>query len=376
VFVSTKSCVNGLLRPRSKGQKALFTQFSIQTPSAVIGAELQHKIDNKTKPLGALGELENIAFQLGTIQQTLTPDVSKPKMIVFAADHGVVAQGVSLFPQEVTPQMVMNFLMGGAAVSVFCAQYNVPLRVVDVGVNAELAAHPLLGARKVAFSTKDFSQQAAMSAKQLEQAVQAGVDEANLAIDDGANVLMFGEMGIGNTCVSSCMMTALIGVSASDSAGRGTGLDQAGVSHKAQVIEQSLKRAEQETGQMMSEWSAQTLAEQVGGFEIVAMAGAMLQSAQRQTAFVVDGFICSVALLFAQKVAPNVRDYAIFAHQSNEKAHKMLLDYLQAEPILSLDLRLGEGSGAILAYPLINSACVFLNKMASFESAGVSGSES
>jgi nicotinate-nucleotide--dimethylbenzimidazole phosphoribosyltransferase len=171
------------------------------------------------------------------------------------------------------------------------------------------------------------------------------------------------------------MMTALIGVSATDSTGRGTGLDSAGVSHKAQIIEQSLRRAELATGQVMSEWSAQTLAEQVGGFEILAMAGAMLQSAQRQTAFVVDGFICSVALLFAQKVVPNVREYAIFAHQSNEKAHKMLLSHLSAEPILSLDLRLGEGSGAILAYPLIKSACIFLKNMASFESAGVSDSK-
>ncbi|WP_137170184.1 nicotinate-nucleotide--dimethylbenzimidazole phosphoribosyltransferase [Marinomonas sp. FW-1] len=353
----------------------MFKQFNIVSPSADISAELQQKIDTKTKPLGALGELENIAFQLGKIQQSLTPDVSKPKMIIFAADHGVVAQGISLFPQEVTPQMVMNFLMGGAAVSVFCEQHNVPLRIVDVGVNAELEAHPLLGDRKVAFASKDFSQQAAMTAEQLEQAILAGVDEANMAIDDGVNLLMFGEMGIGNTCVSSCMMTALVGVSAADSAGRGTGLDMAGVSHKAQIIELSLKRAERETGQIISEWSAQTLAQQVGGFEILAMAGAMLQSAQRQTAFVVDGFICSVALLFAQKVAPAVREYAIFAHQSNEKAHKTLLEHLHAEPILSLDLRLGEGSGAILAYPLIQSACVFLKKMASFESAGVSDSK-
>ncbi len=353
----------------------LHKQFAISALPSVIEADLHHKIDTKTKPLGSLGELERIAFKLGKIQQTLTPDVSKPKMIVFAADHGVVAQGISLFPQEVTPQMVMNFLMGGAAVSVFCEQHNVPLRVVDVGVNAELAPHPLLGARKVAFASQDFSQQAAMTSQQVELAIQAGVDEANMAIDAGTNLLMFGEMGIGNTCVSSCMMAALIAVSATDSTGRGTGLDQAGVSHKAQVIEQSLVRAEQETGQTRSSWNAQTLAEQVGGFEILAMAGAMLQSAQRQTAFVVDGFICTVALLFAQKVAPNVCDYAIFAHQSNEKAHKMLLDQFNADPILSLNLRLGEGSGAILAYPLIQSACVFLNKMASFESAGVTDSK-
>ena len=353
----------------------MFPIFTIQAPSSLIKVELQQKIDNKTKPLGALGELESIAFQLGKIQNSITPDVSKAKMIVFAADHGVVAQGISLFPQEVTPQMVMNFLMGGAAVSVFCDQHNVPLRVVDVGVNAKLDEHPLLGVRKVAFASKDFSQEAAMTSDQAAQAIQAGVDEANLAIDDGVNLLMFGEMGIGNTCVSSCMMTALVGISATDSAGRGTGLDSAGVSHKASVIEQSLQRAEQATGQAMVDWSAQTLAEQVGGFEILAMAGAMLQSAKRQTAFVVDGFICSVALLFAQKIEPNVREFAIFAHQSNEKAHKTLLEHLNAEPILSLDLRLGEGSGAILAYPLIQSACVFLNKMASFESAGVSDSQ-
>ncbi|MBJ7539706.1 nicotinate-nucleotide--dimethylbenzimidazole phosphoribosyltransferase [Marinomonas transparens] len=352
----------------------MFKQFSISAPSVSIKVDLQHKIDNKTKPLGSLGQLESIALQLGQIQNTLMPDVSKPAMIVFAADHGVVEQGISLFPQEVTPQMVMNFLMGGAAVSVFCEQHKAPLRIVDVGVKVDLEDHPLLSQRKVAYGSQDFSQQAAMSSAELAMAIEAGVNEANLAIDEGVNLLMFGEMGIGNTCVSSCMMTAITGITAQQSAGRGTGLDNAGVSHKAQVIEASLQRAERETGQAMADWSPETLAQQVGGFEILAMAGAMLQSAQRQTAFVVDGFICTVALLFAQKVAPQVREYAIFAHQSNESAHRILLDSLNAEPILSLDLRLGEGSGAILSYPLIQSASLFLNKMASFESAGVSGS--
>ncbi len=350
----------------------MFECFSIQAPSAALDDALQHKIDNKTKPLGALGTLETLAYQLGRIQGTLHIDVSKPKMIVFAADHGVVAQGVSLFPQEVTPQMVMNFLHGGAAVSVFCAQHNVPLQVVDVGVNATLEDHPLLSKRKVALGSNDFSQEPAMTTQALSQAIQAGVSEVNTAINDGVNLLMFGEMGIGNTCVSSCMMSALMGIDPLESAGRGTGLDASGVSRKAQVIAASLQRAEAHTGQPVAQWNAQTLAEQVGGFEILALAGAMLQSAQRKTAFVVDGFICSVALLFAQKVAPNVSEYAIFAHQSNEKAHKLLLAHLNADPILSLDLRLGEGSGAILSYPLIQSAAVFLNTMASFESAGVS----
>ncbi|MDB4837980.1 nicotinate-nucleotide--dimethylbenzimidazole phosphoribosyltransferase, partial [Marinomonas sp.] len=256
-----------------------------------------------------------------------------------------------------------------------CKQHNVPLRVVDAGVAVELETHPLLGQRKVAFASKDFSVEAAMSSEESMDALQAGIDEVDLAIDAGTNLLMFGEMGIGNTCVSSCMMSALVGTSPEDSTGRGTGLDEEGVSHKIQVIQTSLQRAERETGQVVSGWSSETLAEQVGGFEILAIAGAMLRSAERQTAFVVDGFICSVALLFAEKVNPNVVHFAVFAHQSNEKAHKNLLSQFKAQPLLSLALRLGEGSGGILAYPLINSACVFINEMASFESAGVSEGE-
>ncbi|BFM51210.1 nicotinate-nucleotide--dimethylbenzimidazole phosphoribosyltransferase [Marinomonas sp. THO17] len=350
----------------------MFPSFQISPLSTTLDADLQLKIDTKTKPPGSLGALEQLAFQLGRIQGSLVPNVDSAKMLVFAADHGVVDQGISLFPQEVTPQMVMNFLMGGAAVSVFCQQHQVPLGVVDVGVKGDIAEHVLLSSRKVAHGSQDFSQMAAMTREQVAQAMHAGIEEVDQAIAEGCNLLMFGEMGIGNTCVSSCMMSALLGESGQVTAGRGTGLDDAGVSHKATVIQASLKRAQAETGKSIQQWDAETLAMQVGGFEILAMAGAMLQSASRNTAFVVDGFICSVALLFAHKVNPFVKDYAVFAHQSNEQAHKKLLAYLQAEPILSLDLRLGEGSGAILAYPLIKSACVFMANMASFESAGVS----
>ncbi|MGR0278408.1 nicotinate-nucleotide--dimethylbenzimidazole phosphoribosyltransferase [Marinomonas dokdonensis] len=353
----------------------MFDQFNILPISDDFVSELRHKIDTKTKPLGALGELESIALKLGQIQQSLTPKVDNAKMLVFAADHGVVDQGISAFPQEVTPQMVVNFLQGGAAVSVFCQQHQVPLRIVDVGVKADLADHPLLAQRKVAYGTQDISLQAAMDDQALAAAIAAGVAEVDLALQEGVTLLMFGEMGIGNTGVSSCMLSAMTGASSEATAGRGTGLDDAGVSHKAKVIAKALARAEQETGQASSSWPAATLAKQVGGFEIVAMASAMLQAAQHKTAFVVDGFICSVALMLAQKVSANVLDYAIFAHQSNEQAHQQVLAQLGAEPILSLDLRLGEGSGAILAYPLIKSACVFLNKMASFEHAGVSEGE-
>ncbi|GAB3485064.1 nicotinate-nucleotide--dimethylbenzimidazole phosphoribosyltransferase [Marinomonas epiphytica] len=350
----------------------MFDDFHIPLPKGEIGTQLQRKIDNKTKPFGALGELEHLALQLGVIQQTLTPRVDKPKMILFAADHGVVDQGVSAFPQQVTEQMVMNFVAGGAAVSVFCRQNQVPLEIVDVGVNATLVKHPLISDRKVALASQDYSLKPAMSADQCQQAIQAGVDEVNNAIEQGVNLLMFGEMGIGNTCVSSGLMSVLLNMPVVEAVGRGTGLDQAGVEHKANVIAQSIARAEQHTGRNAQSWSIQTLLEQLGGFEIIAMMGAMLQSAKRGVAFVVDGFICSVAFMLAKQVSANVAAFGIFAHQSNEQAHQRLLTELKAEPILSLNLRLGEGSGAILAYPLIQSACLFLEQMASFDDAGVS----
>lgn len=346
--------------------------FSISPVSSELDEKIQHKIDNKTKPPGSLGGLEKIAYQIARIQKTLTPSLNRAQMIVFAADHGVVEQGISLFPQEVTPQMVANFLAGGAAVSVFCKQHDVALNVVDVGVKVDMPEHPLLSNRKVAYGSRDFSQQAALTIEEVNQALTVGAEETKKAIDTGIELLLFGEMGIGNTGVSSCMMSAITGIESDKTAGRGTGLDGEGVSHKARIIEASLRRAEQELGKPVGQWSPEEVAQQVGGLEIIAMAGAMLQSAESGCAFVVDGFICTVALLLAEQIQGAVRDYAIFAHQSNEQAHRSLLEQFKAEPILKLDLRLGEGSGAILAYPIIKSAVVFFNEMASFESAGVS----
>ncbi|WCN10333.1 nicotinate-nucleotide--dimethylbenzimidazole phosphoribosyltransferase [Marinomonas mediterranea] len=351
---------------------SVFDQFSIPPSSRSLERDIQHKIDTKTKPPGSLGVLEVLTAQLAKIQNSLTPSVDHAQMIVFAADHGIVDQGVSAFPQEVTPQMVGNFLAGGAAVSVFCKQHDVALKVVDVGVNADIPAHPLLASAKVAYGSKDFMLEAAMSSRQLEQALVVGVNQANAAIDSGVNLMMFGEMGIGNTCVASCMLSALTGMSGEETAGRGTGLSSEGVSHKAKVIQASLKRIEIALGKPMASWSAQDIGEQCGGFEIIAMAGAMLQSAQRGVAFVVDGFICTAAYAFAMKVQSNLSDYAIFAHQSNETAHQAILQHLNVRPVLTLDLRLGEGSGAILAYPIIKSATVFMTQMASFADAGVS----
>jgi len=353
-------------------------QFHIPTLASTLDEALQNKINNKTKPIGSLGELESLALQLGRIQQTVNPVIEKANMLVFAADHGVVAQNVSPFPQEVTQQMVFNFLAGGAAVSVFCQQHNVPLRVVDVGVKGDFANDPLLSKKKIADGTADFSQQAAMSQHQYQGALQTGVDEVNLVNALGSNLVLFGEMGIGNTTTAACLMSCITGFSPESCVGPGTGSSPEGIEHKAQVIHQTQQRIKHDYrhnsqhDDCLSQLDVELLAQECGGFEIVAMAGAMLRSAELNIAFVVDGFICSVAFLIAQKINHNVREFAIFAHQSKETAHKLLLEYLNVTPLLSIGLRLGEGSGAILVLPIIQSAALFMKNMASFDSASVS----
>jgi len=333
---------------------------------------LMMKINNKTKPLGSLGVLEELALKIGLIQGTEYPNVDKPKMLVFAGDNGIVNQGVSPFPQEVTSQMVFNFLSGGAAVSVFCKQHNVPLQVIDVGVNSQFAPIPLLTDRKVEMGTQDFTQSPAMSQNAFLSALYAGVAEVDIAVDEGKNLLLFGEMGIGNTTTSAALVSALMQVPITDCVGAGAGATSEGIKRKISVIEKAFARIESERGLSIAELGADKIAEELAGFEIVAMAGAMLRSAEKGIAYVVDGFICTAALLLASRLNPLVVEYGIFAHQSHEKAHLALLSHFKANPILSLSMRLGEGSGAIVALPIIQSSVVFLNNMASFESAGVS----
>ncbi|TPE54488.1 nicotinate-nucleotide--dimethylbenzimidazole phosphoribosyltransferase [Maribrevibacterium harenarium] len=345
--------------------------------SGAMDEQIAHGINTKTKPLGSLGLLEKYAAKLAAIQQTLTPSVSKAQMLVFAGDHGVCAQGFSAFPAEVTPQMVHNFLHGGAAVSVFCQQHHVPLLVVDVGVNVEFTAHPLLCRAKVARGTYDFTVRPALELEQVEQALTVGRQRVRHSIEQyGTELFLFGEMGIGNTGVSSCLMSAILGISPEQTVGRGTGLDDDGVARKAMLIQRAFDRVKKEHGGSPGAWPLELVLQEFGGLEILAIAGAMLESAAHGRAFLVDGFICTVALLIAEQVNQHVLDYALFAHQSNEQAHQTLLEHFNAEPVLDLGLRLGEGSGAILAYPLLQSACVFLGQMASFESAGVADGSS
>ncbi len=332
---------------------------------AALQARLQHRINNKTKPLGALGRLESLALQLGLIQRSETIDLRAPQMLVFAADHGIAAEGVSAFPQAVTVQMVANMLAGGAAVNVFAHQHGFALQVVDAGVAAELAPHPQLQQRKIALGTRNAAREAAMSASEAEAALRAGM--ASVRTLPG-NVIAFGEMGIANTSAAAMLLSRLAGVSIADATGRGTGLDDAQLAHKQGVLTRALNLHANAFGPL------EALAA-LGGFEIAMMAGAMLQAASERRVLIVDGFISGAAAMVARALRKDVLDYMVFAHHSSEHGHRAMLAHLGAEPLLSLELRLGEGTGALLAWPLVQSAAAFLNEMASFESAGVSGRE-
>ena len=334
------------------------------TANASLQARLQHKIDHKTKPLGALGMLEDLALQLGLIQRSESPALHSPQMVVFAGDHGIAAEGVSAYPQAVTVQMVGNMLAGGAAINVFARQHGFALQVVDAGVAAELAAHPHLLPRKIALGTKNLCNEAAMSRLEAQAALTAGMQVMQAL---PGNVVAFGEMGIANTSPAALLLARMTGASLEDATGRGTGLDDAQLRHKLDVLTRALARhPATEPLDALGELAA------LGGFEIAMMAGAMLQAASERRVVLVDGFIAGAAALVAQSLVPPVRDYLVFCHRSAETGHRLLLAHLQAEPLLELDLRLGEGTGALLAWPLVQSAANFLNEMASFESAGVS----
>jgi nicotinate-nucleotide--dimethylbenzimidazole phosphoribosyltransferase len=333
------------------------------TANAALAAKLQHKIDFKTKPLGALGQLENLALQLGLIQRSETLEFKDPQMLVFAADHGVASEGVSAFPQAVTMQMVANMLAGGAAINVLARQHGFTLHVVDAGVASDLADHPQLIKRKIAHGTHNLATGPAMTAHQLNAALQAGADV--LASLPG-NVVAFGEMGIANTSPAALLLHRMAGVSIADATGRGTGLTDPQLLHKQAVLTQAA------TLHAAAIAPLDALAA-LGGFEIAMMTGAMLQAASERRVILVDGFIAGSAALVACAVAPVAKDYMVFCHRSAERGHHLMLAHLQARPLLDLDMRLGEGTGALLAWPLVQSAALLMNEMASFESAGVSG---
>lgn len=359
------AALQGHEQPRVAPCAAELTELRVAPVSRQLSGELQHKIDYKTKPPGALGKLEQLALQIGCIQNTLTPQLNKPVIMVFAGDHGITEEGVSPFPQEVTRQMVLNFLSGGAAINVFARQHGIALKVVDAGVNHQFEPHPELINAKVAFGTRNFRHEPAMSSEQCLTAMRRGAQLVQQAAADGSNVIGFGEMGIGNTSAASMLMSQLCGIAVGDCVGRGTGLDDKGLAHKRQVLEAA-------AGQHGLLNDPLEVLATFGGFEIAMMTGAMLQAAQSGMTLLIDGFIVSSALLVAAALQPNVLDYSVFTHHSNEAGHTRLLEHLHAAPLLDVGMRLGEGTGAAVAYPLLVSAVAFLNEMASFESAGVS----
>lgn len=325
---------------------------------------LQTKIDQKTKPLGALGRLEEIALRIGLIQQTLSPQLRQPHWVVFAGDHGIVEEGVSAYPQEVTWQMVMNFVGGGAAINIFCRQHGLQLYVVDAGVNYDFPPNlPGLLHHKIAYGTANFSHTPAMTLAQLEQALVAGASVVQDIRAKGCNVIGFGEMGIGNTTAASALLAAWCKLPVSQCVGRGTGLGDQAWAHKVKVIEDAVQHHRCTT--------PQDVLATFGGFEIAQMTGAMLQAAAARMVILVDGFIASAAFMMACALDPAVKLYGISCHQSQEPGHQYMLEYLGMKPLLHLDMRLGEGTGAAVAYPLIQSAVCFLNDMASFADAGV-----
>ena len=339
--------------------------FELPPVSPALDEAIQRAIDTKTKPLGALGGIETLAAQIARIQGTVTPSLRRCRLILFAADHGIANEGVSAYPQAVTRQMVANFLAGGAAANVFARENGVDLSVVDAGVAGEAIDAPGLVSRRIGAGTRSFASGPAMTAEQRDAALAAGFE---LGEQVGADAAAFGEMGIANTSSASLVAHKLTGVGLDRLVGRGTGLDDDGLARKHEVLARAASRTAPrlEPGDALREY---------GGFEVAMMAGAMIGAARAGTVVIVDGFIASAAALAAVGLAPSLRDYLVFAHRSSEPGHRAVLEALDAQPLLDFEMRLGEGTGALLAWPVLKCAAAMLSDMASFESAGVSGPE-
>lgn len=336
---------------------------------------IKQRIDTKTKPLGALGQLETLAQQLCLIQgyhcgNYQRIEVNQPCIMIFAADHGIAKNGVSIAPSEVTGQMVANFLAGGAAINCFCDALDIQIKVVDAGMLYPVEKpHPILINQRIANGTADLSIEPAMTNAQAEQCLLMGKQAAEQQLATGTNVLGFGEMGIGNTSAASALLCLLTGLSAEQTTGVGTGITPQQLAKKVQLIGLAQKRVH--TKYASNTLAPQTALMEVGGFEIGQIVGAMLATASAGKTILVDGFIVTVAALLATRIAPLTQQFMIFAHCSAENAHQRLLEELKAASLLDLGLRLGEGTGAALAVPLLKVAANFYNNMATFDSAQV-----
>lgn len=335
-------------------------EFDIHPLNRSMEQLVVNKINNLTKPKGSLGVLEDLALQICLIQQTTSPSLDVPQNILFAADHGILQEGISVTPKEVTRQQVLHYLKGGAGINFLCHQHGFKLKVVDAGVDTDFPEKCGVIDRKIGYGTHNFLYQAAMSEEEFDRCITAGADIVMDCVKEGSNILSFGEMGAGNTSSASVWMHLLTGIPLERCVGAGSGLSPEGIRHKLHVLETAVNRFE-------NNGNTERILQYFGGFELVMAIGAMLQAAAAHIIILVDGFLMTACLLAASKLYPAVKDYAIFGHQGDEGGHKLLLNYLEARPLLHLNLRLGEGTGAVCAFPIVDSAVRMLNEMDSFQ---------
>ncbi|MEA5127541.1 MAG: nicotinate-nucleotide--dimethylbenzimidazole phosphoribosyltransferase [Proteiniphilum sp.] len=328
-----------------------------------IESALRQKIDSRTKPVGSLGQLEEIAFKIGKIQRTVTPELRNPAILVFAADHGIADEGVSPCPKEITHQMVMNFVHGGAGINVFAHQHGINLKIIDAGVDFDFPAGSGVIDAKLGRGTHNMLHQPAMSIETCRKAMEKGAEFVRQEFENGCNVIGFGEMGIGNTSPASLLLHQFTGIPLDNCVGRGAGLNDIGIRNKCDILRRVAEKYNPAT-------PLETLAT-FGGFEIAMICGGVLEAKRLNMIIVADGFIATSAFLTAHEMQPDILENTLFSHSSDEKGHILMLKYLKGDPILHLNLRLGEGTGVALAYPIIRSALIFLNEMAGFEDAGV-----
>ena len=341
--------------------------FKIEVVDDKLREAIQAKIDNLNKPKGALGRLEEIAMQVCLIQQTLTPSLAHPCHLLFGGDHGIEREGVSVSPREVTWQQMKNFTQGGGGVNMFCRQHGFKLRIVDVGVDYDLSAVEGIINRKIARGTKNFLYEPAMSEAEFDQAIQVGSELVDECIAEGCQVLCVGEMGIANTSPSSIWMSLFGNIPLADCIGAGAGLDKPGIQHKYEVLSKALDNYRSQEPQP----TPITPLRYFGGFEMIAAIGAMLRAAEHHLIILIDGFIMTACAAAAIELYPAAKDYMIFTHCGDESGHKRMLDMIGAKPLLHLGLRLGEGTGALCTYPLIDSAVRMINEMNNFDNARI-----
>ena len=342
-------------------------EFNISSIDRSMLAAIQEKIDNLNKPKGSLGRLEELAMQICLIQQTLEPSLAHPCHLLLGGDHGIEREGVSVSPREITWQQMINFTRGGGGVNMFCRQHGFKLRIVDVGVDYDFSDVDVIIDRKIARGTKNFLYEPAMSEEEFDRAIQIGSDLVDDCIAEGCRILSIGEMGIGNTSPSSIWMSIFGDIPLKNCIGAGAGLDNDGIRHKYEVLSKALKNYQASIHQP----STISHLTYFGGFEMISAIGAMLRAAEHHLIILIDGFIMTACAIAAIRLYPAAQDYMIFTHCGDESGHKMMLDIVDARPLLHLGLRLGEGTGALCAFPIIDSAVRMMNEMNNFQKARI-----